>query len=102
MSAIDPAKAVDAMTRLEEIIRGADPEFQSPRAATPSPTLSQFSLTREHATAAMTRGQNVDALLALARRQALELVITLKNIAATMPPKDKNTETIAAFLEGLK
>jgi hypothetical protein len=101
MTAIDPTKAVDAFALLESVIRGVDPEFKPQTEPAGLNALHSFTPSPAHRAAAMTVGQNVDALLALARRQLFETAIHIKNIATTMPPGDANAAALTAFISQL-
>jgi hypothetical protein len=101
-AAIDQTKAVDVIALLENVIRGVDPEFTpQPQQVGLHATLSSFVASREHRARAMAVGQNVDALLALLRRQISEIATTIKNIAATMPADDANAATLKTILSGV-
>jgi hypothetical protein len=103
MSTIDPAKAVNAFKDLEALVRGLDPQFgPPPKPAGIKASLGALAVSHEHASAALAVGQNVDALLMLARRQMGEVAITLANIKATMPPNDDNSAAIKSLIEGVK
>jgi hypothetical protein len=64
-------------------------------------TLGGIHVSAQHGARAMSVGQNVDSLLAQARRQILELANTIRIIAATMPPGDANAAPVAAIIDQL-
>jgi hypothetical protein len=102
MTAIDPAKAVDAFTLLENVIRGVDPEFKPlPLPPGLNATLGGLVASRSHKVKATALGQDVDSLLALGRRQILEFATTIKLIAATMPAGDANSAAITSIISQL-
>jgi hypothetical protein len=102
VTAIDQTKAVDAIALLENVLRSADPEFTpQPQPSALHAALGGFVASREHKARAMAAGHNVDALLALARRQIFEIATTIKNIAATMPADDANVAALKTIIENL-
>jgi hypothetical protein len=96
---IDPVEAAAALARLEGVINSADPEFKPPQLAGLKTALGTFVATSEHKAKALAVGQNVDALVMLARRQIGELMVTLLNIKATIPPSDANLATIESLTQ---
>jgi hypothetical protein len=95
---IDQAKAVDAMTLLENVIRGVDPKFTPPQPPGLNRALASLAPSHEHRARALAIGHSVDGLLALARRQICELANTIRIIASTAPPADANAAIITAII----